>query len=170
MRTVPLGLLQDLNEAESAAIAHCVTTHLSPRAVDATRMVTQIAWYLNWNIGPKADMYKWIKDKFPMTNFTTHLKKKRIECDAMMTASAAIHLVSRCTKMSEILYQGVNLRGDTDSVCSIALGLASLCDEIEPDIPKILIDNLENDQYGKDYIIQLDNELYKWQKKLKYKK
>lgn len=167
MRTVPFGLIKDLHEAESASIAQCVTTHMSSNAIIATRMVTLASWYLNWNQGKKKDLYTWLRQYFHDWNLTAHVKKPRIECDAIMTASAAIFLVYKYKKMSDILYHGVALKGDTDSVCSIAMGLASVCNEIEPDIPQILFDTLENEQFGKDYIINLDNQLYDRQKKLK---
>lgn len=39
------------------------------------------------------------------------------------------------------------------------MGPASLCKEIRYDIPQCLIDGLENGPYGRDYIIELDEQL-----------
>jgi len=49
--------------------------------------------------------------------------------------------------------------GDVDTVAAIALAAASNSPEITHDLPQTLIDTLENQTYGKDYLIELDQKL-----------
>ena len=46
-----------------------------------------------------------------------------------------------------------------DTVAAIALAAASCSDEIQQDLPDHLSADLENDAYGRDYIIALDRKL-----------
>ena len=49
--------------------------------------------------------------------------------------------------------------GDVDTVAAIALGAASCSPEYQQDIPQHLIENLENVEYGQDYLMNLDHKL-----------
>jgi hypothetical protein len=49
--------------------------------------------------------------------------------------------------------------GDVDTVAAIALGAASCSSEYEQDLPTNLINNLEQGQYGREYLIDLDRKL-----------
>lgn len=58
--------------------------------------------------------------------------------------------------MTELLQDCVAFGGDTDSVASVALGLASLTSSYVNDLPSFLYDDLENGKFGKDFLIRLD--------------
>jgi len=53
----------------------------------------------------------------------------------------------------------VQFGGDVDSVAAIALGLASLSEEYERDIPEELVDGLEDGLYGRRFLQGLDEAL-----------
>ena len=61
--------------------------------------------------------------------------------------------------MSLLLKDCIAFSGDVDTVATIALAAASCCAEIKQDIPKSLIEGLENGPFGKDFIIELDARL-----------
>jgi ADP-ribosylglycohydrolase len=50
--------------------------------------------------------------------------------------------------------------GDVDTVAAIALAAASCCQEVTSDLPAHLFEGLENGTYGRDYIINLDEQLF----------
>jgi ADP-ribosyl-[dinitrogen reductase] hydrolase len=62
-------------------------------------------------------------------------------------------------RLSEILRESVAFGGDVDTVAAIALAAASCSSEIEADLPEVLISGLENEAYGRDYLIELDRQL-----------
>jgi ADP-ribosylglycohydrolase len=115
------------------------------------------AYYFANNIGKKPDLLAYICEQ--TNEFFINEKTDRTECDAIDTIDAVLTVLSQANTLSEVLYHSVKLGGDTDSVASIACGIAALSDEYANDLPEFLLNNLENDQYGKDYLIKLDKNL-----------
>jgi ADP-ribosylglycohydrolase len=76
-----------------------------------------------------------------------------------MSVRAAITAVMRNDSLSELLKDCIAYTGDVDTVAAIALAAASCSEEIAQDLPEHLITGLENNSYGRDYIIALDREL-----------
>jgi ADP-ribosylglycohydrolase len=68
--------------------------------------------------------------------------------------------------MSELLEDCIAFTGDVDTVGAMpaagyayALAAGSCSEEITQDLPDHLIATLENNSYGKDYLINLDKQL-----------
>jgi ADP-ribosyl-[dinitrogen reductase] hydrolase len=76
-----------------------------------------------------------------------------------MSVRAAITVVQANDSLAAILRAAVALTGDVDTVAAIAVGAAANCIEVIKDLPRALLDNLENGPYGRDYITNLDREL-----------
>jgi len=88
-----------------------------------------------------------------------NIRKKGIGSKASECVRASITAIIRNNSMAELLKDCVNFTGDVDTVCTIALGAAAHCDEIKKDLPEFLFSELENGDYGRDYIIKLDKTL-----------
>ncbi len=65
----------------------------------------------------------------------------------------------RNSSMSTLLKDCIAYGGDVDTVAAIASAAGSCSVEIAQDIPDHLIANLENGNYGRDYIMELDKQL-----------
>lgn len=76
-----------------------------------------------------------------------------------MSVRAAITAVMRNDSMSKLLQDCIAFTGDVDTVAAIALAAGSCSEEITQDLPDHLIATLENNSYGKDYLINLDKQL-----------
>jgi len=61
--------------------------------------------------------------------------------------------------MSDVLKTCIQFSGDVDTVAAIALAAGSCSAEVAQDLPVHLFDELENGQYGRDYIRLLDRRL-----------
>ncbi len=72
---------------------------------------------------------------------------------------AAVTAVTKHNSMSAILKECIGYGGDVDTVATIALGAASWSDEIKQDLPQVLIDNLEQGEWGAPYLRSLDQRL-----------
>ncbi len=70
-----------------------------------------------------------------------------------------ITAVQRNSSLSALLKDCIAFTGDVDTVATIALAAASHSHEYAKDLPTILIETLENGQYGRDYIQELDDQL-----------
>lgn len=79
--------------------------------------------------------------------------------DCVKTAEAALTLVINSNSQTQIIDLGINAGGDTDTVLAIACGLGSLSEEIDQDLIGFFDSQLENGQYGRDYLISLDRKL-----------
>ena len=61
--------------------------------------------------------------------------------------------------MSKLLQACIAFSGDVDTVATIALAAGSCSREIAQDLPENLVQGLENQSYGRDYIRELDRQL-----------
>jgi ADP-ribosyl-[dinitrogen reductase] hydrolase len=69
---------------------------------------------------------------------------------------AAIQAIVMHDKLSAILRQCIDFKGDVDTVATIALGAASLSADIIQDLPRHLFDGLEDGEWGISYLMRLD--------------
>jgi len=73
-----------------------------------------------------------------------------------MAVTAAITAIKRNKNMTQLLKDCIGFTGDVDTVATIALGAASFSAEIENNLPEWLYEELENGEYGRNYLIKLD--------------
>jgi ADP-ribosylglycohydrolase len=85
----------------------------------------------------------------------------KVRAQGYMHVAAAITAILESNSYSDVLRKCCEFTGDTDTVAAIAMAAASQCQEINPEIPDVLFEALENGQYGRDYLIQVSQELEK---------
>ena len=61
--------------------------------------------------------------------------------------------------LSKLLRACIAFTGDVDTIAAIAMGAASNSEEIDQDLPEHLVAELEDDRYGRSFLIQLDGQL-----------
>jgi len=76
-----------------------------------------------------------------------------------MSVRAAVTAIQRHGSLSGILRASVAYTGDVDTVAAVALGAASCAEDVEQDLPPVLVEGLENGPYGRDYLVALDRRL-----------
>lgn len=184
MRSLPLGVLKDTDEIIKIAMMQAMVTHTTLDGVHGSIYMALASHYmyhkLYRNCRNNQDaltryyhLYQWIHQTALGGN-TAHSPKIQqfrgdvpitgpVPCDAIKTVQAVFHLVTMepANYLSEILKAAVDLGGDTDSVAALSMGLASMDDRIKKDLPKRLRDGLENGDYGKKFLVQIEKELFK---------
>lgn len=170
MRTIPLGLMRDPQDVIHHCIAHTTATHCSVDAINATIAVALCAHYFIYY--PDIQHRKQHFEHMLSTKWMDHDTAFRIlkcyldtpdtgvPCDAKLTASWAIKLAWETSSYAELLKASVALGGDVDSIAALGMGLLSLNNPTDS-VPSILLNNLENGQFGRDYLVKLDGELFK---------
>ena len=113
--------------------------------------------YFICSVGPKSKLPEFISEFVPGTWIAPWHGK--VGAKGLMSVRAALTAVMAHDSLSEILKACVAFTGDVDTVATVALGAASCSREIAQDIPSVLIDNLENGEYGLDYLRALDAQL-----------
>lgn len=172
MRAVPLGLLPDPKEIMYRSIVQTSTSHGHIDAVNAATVISLTAhffYHIHPNIksNQRNKYFRWIREQIGYSIFddifTSYdfANRPRLECDAKTTASFSIKLALYGTSALQVLKDAIQIGGDVDSSASIALGLYSLRSDAVMDLPRALYDNLENGKYGRDYLKQLDDKLFK---------
>lgn len=145
MGVLPCGYLHDPVDVRLAATIQAITTH-SHATVPYAQGLAMAAHYFIHGLGPRSDLLEFLKaecegdlgENIPET--PSGFKGMR----AKETAETVLSLVLDTDSLSQMLYRAVELRGDTDSVAALAVGLGSVCDEIDNDLPQVLIDGVEN--------------------------
>ena len=79
--------------------------------------------------------------------------------EAIPTVNTVISLVVEYHSLTKCLKEAVDLGGDTDTVASLAVSLLSLDTDSQKDLPRWMYDTLEDNTFGKKYLIQLDEQL-----------
>lgn len=157
MRSVPLGLIVDLDRLLNIAKQQAIVTHHSEEGILSSQIVGFIAHCLYYRIATLNELPQMIKQTL---NFDVELNwQQEVECDAIQTIHAVTTMLIRHRNLSNLLQDCIHLGGDVDSVASIALGLASLSVEYHQDLPENLLNQLENQQYGRDFLIDLDQKI-----------
>jgi ADP-ribosyl-[dinitrogen reductase] hydrolase len=159
MRSVPLSYIKDKEELKKKAKLQAQLTHDTHEGIVSSQAVALIGHYFLYEKMKKEKL----RDQLLLDTDEMFIinKKDRVMCEAIDTIDAVLTVLINSSTYSEILLKSVDLGGDTDSVASMALGLASLSEEFKNDLPKFLYNDLENKKYGKDYIINLDEKLKK---------
>ncbi len=159
MRSVPLSYIKNKEELKEKAKIQASITHNTHEGIVSSQSVALIGHYFLYENINKHE----IRDKLLMEIKEIYRTDKtdRVACDAIDTVDAVLTVLLKSNTFSEILINSIELGGDTDSVASIALGLASLSNQFTNDLPEFLYTDLENEKYGKDYILELDDKLKK---------
>jgi ADP-ribosylglycohydrolase len=183
MRVAPVGLFPDLNTVVELTNLQSSITHNTPKGRTAAVAVALMVHYFYYRLGPRKDLYDWFLaetgqlklDGFGPPSLTGNdpdmemLKKnfmvawpedRRISTLGWDCVASAKQVVLENTSMSEILKKICDYSGDTDTAACIALAIASVCSEIDNDLPKNLYEGLENGPYGRNYLESLDKRLF----------
>ena len=159
MRSVPLSIIKDIEELKEKAKLQASVTHNTHEGIVSSQAVALIGNYFLYQKGKKKDIVNYVYEQ--TGEFFKDNKTDRVPCCAIETIDAVMTVLKQSNTFSEIIDKSVRLGGDTDSVASIACGLASLSNEFVNDLPVFLYDDLENEKYGREYIQKLDIEVKK---------
>ena len=136
MRSVPLSYIKNKEELKEKAKIQASITHNTHEGIVSSQSVALIGHYFLYENINKHE----IRDKLLMEIKEIYRTDKtdRVACDAIDTVDAVLTVLLKSNTFSEILINSIELGGDTDSVASIALGLASLSNQFTNDLPEFL--------------------------------
>ncbi len=158
MRAVPIGVLPTIDEVREVATVQARVTHDTEGGITSSVAVALMSHYALWTDAPLRELRAWLK---------THLP--RVPDDAwpgdpvdgsdlgFKTAMAVLTLVESKSSLLEIARTGIDWGGDTDSVVSIAWGIAST--RMREPLPRFFDDDLERGPYGREFLAKLGEKL-----------
>jgi ADP-ribosylglycohydrolase len=154
MRAVPIGLYETIAEVKEKATIQAKVTHDTLDGINAAVACALMSHYFIHNLGAKADVGKFLEQHVPGDWDIPY--KGKVKSKGWMSVRAAVTAVKRNDHLSALLKDCISLTGDVDTVATMALGAASSSQEYTSDLPEVLIHGLENGDYGRDYLMQLD--------------
>ncbi len=180
MRTLPIGLIPNIEKVKSFSKMNAEITHFSQNAVKATVMTSLASHYFYYNLGKPKNVVDFCvnesEDIFPEYNdYFLAIKKmnkldrltllgkkgteKGLPCNARLTAGAVFYILQKYyDSPAEILKESVLVGGDVASLASFSLGLSLMNNDLDS-LPPFLFEDLENSKYGRDYLIKLGKTL-----------
>jgi ADP-ribosyl-[dinitrogen reductase] hydrolase len=166
MGVLPLGYLPNPGVIKAAAAAQAMTTHSYETVPYAQSLALAAHYFLTGDsdcyfggmLNYLEDNMDWSNDR--IMDWKRPSRRGPVKMTAYDTWSAVMTLQAK-TSLHDILISAVNLRGDTDSVAALAVGLASLNPQIRKDLPEALYDNFERGPFGIDLLRDYDARLLK---------
>jgi ADP-ribosyl-[dinitrogen reductase] hydrolase len=157
MRAGPIGIFPTIEKVIENATIQAAITHNTPDGINAARAAALMSHYFIYQLGLKQDLGNFLENHISgewSIPWQGKVSVKGLDC-----VRAAITAVMRNDNMSKLLQDCIAFSGDVDTVATIALAAGSCSCEIAQDIPENLVQGLENQFYGRDYIIELDKQL-----------
>lgn len=139
MRSVPVGTLPTVDEVLHYSCVQSSITHADIEVIRAASAVAMAAHHFNVRKSTKRKLVPFLFRHGLDLGFD--FKYKRVPCEAIITAKTAIKLVLDYDNQKDMLLKAISIGGDTDSVASVAMGLASMCREIDQNLPDALFEN-----------------------------
>ncbi|HAX88971.1 MAG TPA: ADP-ribosylglycohydrolase [Cyanobacteria bacterium UBA11370] len=158
MRAAPIGILPTVEKVIEFTSIQAAITHNSPDGINAAVAAALMSHYFIYKLGAKQDLGKFLDTHVPGYLWSQPWSGE-VKSKGWMSVRAAITAVEYNTSMSELLKYCIAYTGDVDTVAAIALAAGSCSEQISQDLPNHLIEGLENNSYGRDYIIELDRKL-----------
>ncbi|HIK30553.1 MAG TPA: ADP-ribosylglycohydrolase family protein [Oscillatoriales cyanobacterium M59_W2019_021] len=158
MRSAPIGVFSTIDRVMAASQLQAAITHKSKDGINASVAAALMAHYFIYNLGNKQQLGEFL-DTYVCGYHWMRPQTERVSMQGICCVRAAVTAIIKGDSLSQILRDCVAFGGDVDTVAAIALAAASCSSEIESDLPEVLISGLENEAYGRDYLVQLDRQL-----------
>ncbi len=157
MRASPIGYMPNINLVKNYSCMQAQLTHNTQLGINSAIASALMSHYFIYILGEKKDLGNFIEKHVP-GNWTS-VWRGRVGQKGVDSTHAAISSIMKYDSLSSLLKGIVDLGGDVDTAAAIALGAASCSLEIKKDLPQVLVEGLENGEYGRDYLIKLDQKV-----------
>jgi len=160
MRSVPMGLM---NTTEEEILRRCEIqasiTHDTPMGIASSQGAALMTAYFFHNLGNKYNLFGYLREHVPAIDW--RFWRGPVGNNGVEVVLAAATAIIQNKTMKDVLKASVAFTGDVDTVAALAMPSAFGCNEITGRLPQRLYNGLENEKYGKDYIINLNAEILK---------
>jgi len=157
MRAAPIGIYPTVSLVIERCTIQAALTHNTPNGINAAVAAALMTHYFLYHLGPKKELGSFLEEHVHGRWAEPWMGK--VKSQGWMSVQAAVTALLRSKSMGDVLKTCIQFSGDVDTVAAIALAAGSCSPEIAQDLPVHLFDELENGQYGRDYIRLLDRRL-----------
>lgn len=171
MRSCPIGIYKDEWHVVEFARKQATLTHDTKEGIHSSVAIALSCHFLLHKKGTRRELIGYLNKHSLTRDFFEDGELwpvgQRVSSEAIPCVKAAISSVVRCDSYSELLKECIDYTGDVDSVAAMAMGVAScsfisddkITEKLDRFIPTPLISGLENNDFGFDYLLELDRKL-----------
>lgn len=155
MRASPIGVFPTVEAVLERASIQAQVTHDTPAGISAAQASALMTHYFLYDLGIKSALGEFLDVHVPGYQWNEPWQGE-VGAQGWMSVRASVTAVLRHTSLRAILQDCISFGGDVDTVATIALAAGSCSQEVTQDLPQHLVDGLENEAYGRDYLYELD--------------
>lgn len=158
MRASVLGLYPDIDEVFEKAILQATVTHDTEAGRNSAVVAALCTHYLYYQIGDPIYIGEWI-NYFVEGEWDVDWAGW-VPIHGPSSVLAVITALKKSHTLHQVLKASIDFTGDVDTVACIALNAAATHPYYIKNIQRPLFLGLENNTYGRDYLVNLDRALY----------
>lgn len=169
MRSVPLGVISDVMALKAVAMRQASTTHNTTEGIQSSILIALMSHFALYDHREFSEMTEWLVTHLPIAQYFREAWVGPVQSrcphspyDVGINTAWAVHtLLTTQTSLLGIMKQVLEWGGDTDSVASIAWGIASARhqDEVLPEFFERDLEQHTSGKYGARFLKNLGHEL-----------
>jgi ADP-ribosyl-[dinitrogen reductase] hydrolase len=159
MRAYPLGFIKDVAQLLEYSKIQAIVSHNTTEGIVSAQRIALSVHYYRYGLDRELSLPDFIN--YSLKENTRYEIVSPIDMKGHPTTKAVIALVSAATSMQQCLKEGTDYGGDTDTVAALSLAILSQKRSCDKMLPSFLSQELENGEFGGDYLKMLDARLEK---------
>lgn len=157
MRAYPIGLIKNIPKILELCEIQAKVSHDTIEGIQCAKRIALAVHFYKYNLNKVRNLIEFINTT--LNENEVYEITSPIDMHGYPTTKAVIKIVSEATSMKECLKTSIDYGGDTDTVAALCMTILSQKEDCKKDLPTFLFDELENGEFGKDYLISLDKDL-----------
>jgi ADP-ribosylglycohydrolase len=160
MRAAPFGLLPSINDVKALTILQASLTHNTKAGITSALAVGLATHFFHYH-GRKEKLEPFLDRHLGANWLSAENGYDEDPNNGLKIISHAINAIKQSSTLSQVLVNGMSQAriADTDTICAVAMAIASRCDQFKNDLDPMLGKTLENGPYGSDFLKRLDGQL-----------
>jgi ADP-ribosyl-[dinitrogen reductase] hydrolase len=157
MRAYSIGHLKNIEQLLEFCEIQAKTSHNTIEGISCAKRVALAVHYFKYNLDKQSTLIEFINET--LKEKEVYKITSPIDMHGYPTTQSVIKIVSEATSMRQCLKKSIDYGGDTDTVAALCMAILSQKEGCDKLLPTFLYEELENDKYGKNFLIKLDSEL-----------
>lgn len=157
MRAYSIGLVKDVDQLLEFCEIQAKTSHNTAEGISCAKRIALAVHFYKYKLNSQTSLIEFVNETLKEKEI--YKVTSPIDMHGYFTTQAVIKIVSEANSMQDCLKIGIDYGGDTDTVAALCMAILSQKADCEKTLPQFLYNDLENDTYGKDFLIGLDAKL-----------
>lgn len=157
MRAYPIGLIKDIPQLLAFCEIQAKVSHNTHEGICCAKRIALAVHFYRYDLDKETTLIEFLNETLKENEI--YKITSPIDMHGYPTTQAIIRIVSEATSMQDCLKYSIDYGGDTDTVAALCMAILSQKNNCSKTLPQFLYNELENGDYGKDYLIKIDENL-----------